>query len=249
MRKPGSTSVGGEVDLDTLQRLDPRLVALAHGQIDDDELDELLERAIEEPEVRRAVEAFWPLSDEVRERSFDRARAALAAQRPAAGRRHVLLALPAALAVFAAGVFAWVAIGVVPPAPLPPYELEVRGGYRTMRADPQRLELGRMTPDAPLELVFRPADPISGLARAALFSLEDGGPRRLDVVAQTSASGAVRWRGTVEDLLPDRSGPVELVLVVQPGEDLPTEADVGRALGGERGRLRWARTEFVVERP
>jgi len=250
VRNEGPLSFDVEVDLDALQRLDPRLVALAHGCIDDDELDELLERAVEEPEVRRAVEAFWPLDDAARMASFARARAALAARaRTPCQSKWSVLALPAGSAAFLAGVVAWVVIGITPAAPLPPYELEVRGGFRAVRAEPRALDLGRMTPAAPIDLICRPIDPIAGEARAAIFVVRDGAVRRLDAVPEMSVSGAARWKGRVADLLPNPSGPVEVVMAVRAGREPPSIAEVRRALDGERGRLRLARAEFVVESP
>lgn len=238
-----------EVDLDALQRLDPRLVALAHGQIDEEELDELLERAIEEPAVRRAVEAFWPLDEAARTRSFNRAKAALAAQRPPARRPGAPVLLTMGLGVFLAGVLTWVALGVPPPAPLPPYSLEVRGGYRDLRAAQAPLDLGRLAPDAPLELIYRPADPIAGPAEAAIFSVLEGEVRQLDAALEASASGAFRWQGRVATLLPGRRGEVELVVAARPGDAAPTATQVRRALEGEGRHIRTARTRLYIEAP
>ena len=237
------------VDLDALQRLDPRLVALAHGRIDEEELDELLERALEEPAIRRAVEAFWPLDEATRTQSFERAQAALAAQRSTSGKRWSPVAFTTGVVVFLAGVLTWIGVGMVPPAPLPPYALEFRGGYRALRAVETPLDLGRMTPEAPLELVYRPADPIVGPATAAIFTVRSGALRRLEAPLEVSPAGAFRWQGRVAALLPEQRGEVELVVAARPGEAAPTAEQVRLALEDEAGPIRSARTRLFIEAP
>jgi hypothetical protein len=236
------------VDLDALQRLDPRLVALAHGRIDEDELDELLERALEEPAIRRAVEAFWPLDDATRTQSFARAQAALAAQRSVPSRPRSPVVLTTGVVVFLAGVLTWLGVGMTPTASLPSYALEVRGGYRAMRAAAPR-DLGRMTPDAPLELVYRPANPVAAAATAAIFVVRSDEVVQLEASLETSSSGAFRWQGTVGALLPQRSGEVELVVAARPGDVAPSAEQVRVALEGDAQPIRVTRTRLFIEAP
>ena len=243
-----ATNPDGDVDLDALQRIDPRLVALALGRIDDDELDELLERAMDEPEVRRAVEAFWPLDETAREESFERARA-LVASSPVSRRPHwFLLFLPSGLAVSAVASAAFVVLGALQGPPLPSYQLEVSGGLRVTRSSRNRLTVGRFAPSAPLDLVFRPAEPVLGPARASIFRVGSDGFVRLDVDPEVSGSGSVRWHGTINSLLPGELGPVELVMAVQAGQSAPNVDAVRRALIGEQpASVRVAKTILVIE--
>jgi hypothetical protein len=246
VKTPNRSSPVGAIDLDALQRLDPKLVALAHGSIDPEELEELIERAIREPAVRQAVEAFWPLDEATRQACFARAHEALVHDERA-GRRAVWgpALLAGGAAAFLVTATTWVASSTRPDAPLPPYELHVAGGMKALRAESETTPV-RWTPNAPLELIFRPYDPIVGSASAGLFVLEADGPHRLPSVPQVAPSGAVRWKGTVAEVLPGRTGPVRLVVAVRPGARPPTEEDVRRALGGERRTIRWSVTHLRI---
>ena len=237
-----------EVDLDALRRIDPRLVALALGRIDQDELEELMDRAVREPEVQRAVEAFWPLDEQARQLSFERAQAALTDRRELPRRPHwSLMFLPTTVAVPTVAVLALIVIGLVQPAPLPAYDLEVRGGLRTVRSARRDHIVGRLAPAAPLELVFRPAEAADGHARAALFQFGIHGLVRLDALPEVSDSGSVRWRGTIKSLLPGAHGAVELLVAVRAGNRPPTVEEVRQALRKPSTTLAVARTTLVID--
>ena len=239
-----------EGDLDALRRIDPRLVALALGRIDDDELAELLDRAVREADVRRAVEAFWPLDEEAKRQGFQRAQEALALHERGPARPHwALMLLPTGVTAAVVAGLCVLAIEAMRPLPLPAYDLELRGGYRTTRSAGDPMVVGRLVPGAPIELLFRPAEPVPGTAHAAIFRLGSEGLVRLDSVPEVSKSGSVRWRGTITSLLLGELGAAELVLAVQAGRR-PTIRDVRRALvEPNKSTIRVVRTILVVEDP
>lgn len=250
MTREASHFTEEDADLDALQRVDPRLVALALGRIDDDELEELLARAEREPEIQRAVEAFWPLDEGARQLSFLRARDVLATQTEKPCRPHwSLLFLPSGVAASVIGLAAVLVMEAVQPLPLPGYRLEVRGGLRTMRSARTDVVVGRFAPQAPVDLVFRPEEPIDGPAQAAVFLVGPQDLIRLDSRPEVSDSGSVRWRGTIQSLLPGEAGAVELIMAVRAGDRAPSATEVRRALQAPTPTLRVAKTTLFIEGP
>ena len=249
MSRTEPTVLREDIDLDALQRVDPRLVALALGRIDAGELEELMARAVREPEVRSAVNAFWPLDEASKHRSFAKAQDLLAGRENRLRRPHWLfMFMPTCVATaFAVGV---TLIGVaLQPLPLPEYGLEVRGGLRPVRSATDDLTVGRMAPKAPLELIFRPSRPIDGRASAAVFRVNADDLLRLESLPEVSDSGSVRWRGTINSLLPGERGTVELILAVRSGERPPTAAEVRLALQNPTPSVRFVRTALVIDPP
>ena len=248
MSREAQPAFDEDVDLQALQRVDPRLVALALGRIDEDELDDLMQRAVREPEIRRAVEAFWPLDAESHRRSLARAQHALTAQPAIAQRPHwSLMFLPTGVMACVVGVVMMMVVGALQPAPLPAYALEVRGGLRALRSDRQDLVVGRLAPKAPIDLVFRPKEPVKGPAAAAIFHVDAQEMVRLKAEPEVSDSGSARWRGTINSLLPGRLGAVELIIAIRAGRQPPTVADIHRALLQPTEALRIAKTTLVID--
>ncbi len=244
-----------EVDLDALQRIDPRLVALALGRIDEDELEELLVRALREPDIRRAVEAFWPLDDEARQRSFEQAERALAAYETVPQRPHwSLMFLPTGVAAAVITGVTVLATSIFQSPALPDYRLEVSGGLRQVRSAQTNVLLGQLTPEAPIELIFRPKAEVQGPATAAMFRVEATDLARINLVRidrepDVSPTGSVRWRGSVGALLPGEHGAVELLLAVRSGHNVPTVEEVRRGLRQPKPTLRIAKTTLVIDTP
>ncbi len=235
------------VDLEALQRIDPRLVALALGRIDATELEELMARAVREPAIKRAVDAYWSLDKASKERSFSRAQDLLAGVHRARRPHWALMFLPTGLAGLMTGLLVVFVGFALRAPPLPDYSLEVRGGLRTMRSARSDFVVGRLAPTAPLELIMRPSRPIEGRASAAIFRVGSRDLVRLDSVPEVSESGSVRWRGTIDTLLPGELGAVELILAVRAGRRRPTSADVRQALRKTSPTLRLAKTTLVVD--
>lgn len=233
-----------EVDLDALQRIDPRLVALALGRIDDIELKELMQRAAREPEIQAAVEKVWPRDEHARDRCLAHARAALEVRGPR--RPHwSLMFLPTGLAASMVAAVSFVTILALRAPPLPDYTLEIQGGIRDYRGPD--LVVGRFVPKAKLTLVFRPAEEVESQVRAAIFRVGSNGLVRLDHSPDISELGSVRWRSMINNLFPDAEGPVELIMAVKPGKYPPSVRDVQAAINGTNSTVRIAKTTLLIE--
>jgi hypothetical protein len=181
-------------------------------------------------------EVFAPIPERARAAMADRALEALAPpRRPQriARRMFVAAALPLAAAA------AW----LLWPAPsLPVYELALAAGDDTARGAagnvPPAEGVVTVSSGSRIDLVLRPARPVDGTVRAQLYLAGDP-PIALELPAEVSASGAVRWSGTAQQLLGSRRGDLELRAVVGRSTSFPAAGPAqARGRGWQSFRIR-----------
>jgi hypothetical protein len=196
----------------------------------------------------RPLDVFAPLSERVRASIVERSLRGLA-EGPAAPpapagtvslrprrRRPPGSALGALVALAAALWLLW-------PSPrLPPYTLTIEGGDSALRSAGGEGQGGAgrpiaVTAGSHLELVLRPATPIDGAVEARLYLVASPGapPIVTGRSAEVAPGGSVRWRGAVRDLVGERTGEVELLLVVSRDPAHPDAAELGPGRA-DRGR-------------
>lgn len=134
--------------------------------------------------------------------------------RPARWRRAVYVIAPLALAAGLA--FIVLRPGGSSPA-LPSYRLVDTSGDRATRSE----EAARVvTPDARLRWILRPANPVQPIVDARAFVVD--GDRRIPLKLEFEGApgGALRADAPVGEALPDRTGPVSLLIVIGPDATL-----------------------------
>lgn len=148
---------------------------------------------------------------------------------PAApSRRGLVLLLSSVFAAAAAVLFF-----LRPATPEVTYELLLRAGdkeYRGEHGAPEFAPL-RLSPGSLLELTLRPSSSVTDTsARLALRS--SGGSRLLPARPERSREGALRFRGTLEEMLPGvTAGSHALLVLVGPEKLLPSrDQDLPSAL-------------------
>lgn len=179
---------------------------------------------------------------EAKDRAVERALAALGPpQKPVPTRswRRWTLAMVPALAAAAALVLLWPGIH----APLPGYELELRGGVAETRAAPAPATRQPLLLDegSPIDLRLRPAEAVRGGVEVHLFWISGGQTRRWSAPVEVATSGAARVVGKAPRPFGAAEG--ELVAVVaRPGTvrvgDSVDVAALERASQGAQW-LRW----------
>ncbi len=204
---------------------DPRWQALAEGRASAAEAEAL---AREDP---ARFERYRPFEDADDDALLDGALGALAGHasaggadevagplariiRPARWRKAVYVIAPLALAAGLA--FIVLRPGGSSPA-LPSYRLVDTSGDRATRSE----EAARVvTPDARLRWILRPANPVQPIVDARAFVVD--GDRRipLELDFEGAPGGALRADAPVGEALPDRTGPVSLLIVIGPDATL-----------------------------
>jgi hypothetical protein len=230
---------------------DPVWERLASGRLTMAEDAELRLRAATDPGVAALYEAYRPLEASTKDRI---ARGALEHLRPArrrAGwwRRAALVAAPLAAA---AAVVILLTRAAPPPgadAALPTYALVVMGGDQTTRSgaapDSAPIELHR---GSRLEIVLRPATPVSSPVVVSAFLVRGGEAHAWSVPMDRSTDGAVRIAGEARTLLAVPAGSWDLAFVV--GGDGAATADpseVARATQGNGGTHAWQLLQRRIE--
>jgi hypothetical protein len=212
---------------------DPRYDALA-----DDDLSEEDRAALAALGDDEAMTAFAPLDEAARERFAAAALTAMGASAAApepegakilpfrktwAG-RVLTFAVPLA----AAAALAFVLLRPGPEGPgLPDYRLDATAGERTLRsAEPAPADVPRYGPGSRIELVLRPSTAAQGPVTVRGFLNRGGELQPWAVTPEVSPEGAIRIAGPVEELLPDVTGEVELLLAVGRPEALPDAGEV-----------------------
>ncbi|MEQ8275402.1 MAG: hypothetical protein RMA76_37610 [Deltaproteobacteria bacterium] len=208
--------------MDAEDDVDPRLEALADGTSSAAERLELEREAERDPELARRLVAYQPLSTADVDRLDDIARDALA-DAPSPIRAPVIRGPWLAVAVLATA--AAVLPFVLRTSPLPAYEVEVHVGDDTYRGDAIARSAGRLAPDAPLEVVLRPATRVSSTVEARVYAVRDGRLHPVEGRLEVSPTGAARFVGSVGRLVEVETDEAVLVLVVhRPGEAPREEA-------------------------
>jgi hypothetical protein len=247
---------------------DPRWDALARGALSPADRAALEALAGSSGAGRAAMEAFAPLDERERTQLVAKILAARGAspgepaQAPAPpqavarvipfpARRRALLFSAATLAAVAASA----ALFFRSPggSAIPTYQASIAGeqAQRSPFGDPDAAR--RLGPGSAIDLVLRPATPVSGPLAARGFVLQGGRVRAWDAPVVISEEGAVRIAGSYDALLGGiPSGPCELVFAVgRPGE-LPSSPEaIGAALRDPAPRgFQLLRVPVVlVERP
>lgn len=186
---------------------DPRLEALAAGELAPEALADLEREAEADHELKAAVEAHRPLDARAKQRFVASILAAQAAEAPAPviplgvhQRRRagaVFAALAAgSIAAAAAGLF-FVTAG---DRALPEYALQLEGGDRALRSSGSAGPIPVLRPDSRLEVSLRPATRVEGALEGWAFLVDARGARRLEVPLEVSSEGAARFTARGRDL-------------------------------------------------
>jgi hypothetical protein len=219
----------GEAEREALRSSDPEAYAL-FAPLDEVERAAIADRLLTDRRVAPGAlvaladpERARPRSSSVRPRRWPRTLAAFAAAATLA------VAASALLFVRPAG------------APLPPYAAVVDGelDVRALPAGPGGV--ARLGPGSSLDVVLRPATPVTGAVVARAFLVRDGGVRPLSAPLQVSEDGAVRLTGRYEALFAgEPPGPCEIVIAL--GHTLPLDpASLKDAIAERGGDLRGGR--------
>lgn len=236
---------------------DPRLEALAAGELSEVELKALQDLAAEDERWAEAVELHQPLSAPAVDRFTDAVLAELGAApeaAPAAPPAHEAEVIPLAprrrrlmgwslglggLAAAAAIAFMLTGPGASPP--IPSYSLEVGQGAADVRGPAAAGgEVTALTPNTRLDLVLRPSSAVergdAGLAAKAFLKVGDQITQWKPPLT-ISDGGVVELVGRAGDLLPaDLRGEITLILAVGRPEALPhSPTQVAKALSGGAG--------------
>ncbi len=226
----------GELARDARRPVDPRWDALARGELSDEERAAL--RAEEDADALAPL--FEPLGED-----FANALAAkvLAERAPASakpegevvslrarrGARVVRYALPG-IALAAAALLYVLATGDPAGEPaLPAYTVEVHGGDQALRGAPAAsTERVRLSPGSRIEVVARPATPVTAPV-AAEVTVRDasGATRPWTGGVEVAPSGAVRLTGTLGEDLVLSPGEATLEVTLRPRD----------AASGEEARI------------
>jgi len=250
------------------ESLDERWDRLAAGTLSPAEEAELAALAATSEEARRAWEAFRPLGPAFEERiagtlmGRTTAGTAAPATSPAAspGARILPFTRRRSLGVLAVvtALAASLALVVLLPGPeivpLPGFEVELRGGVRTLRSgeptsadaplpdgvpDGVPVAAPVFAPGARFELLLRPAtrlDPrLEGKLGVRLFLQGEGGPELWEVPVEIAPGGAVRIAGEIGRELPMPAGRHTVWIAVAPHGDLPTAEALAAGSGGGEG--------------
>jgi hypothetical protein len=166
--------------------------------------------------------------------------------RPRSKRRRPITSTVGAFVVLAAaGWLLW------PGPKLPPYTLTVEGGDSQFRSATDQVPgAGQpvvVTAGSQLEFVLRPAKAIGGPVEARLYVVASPGapPVVTNQSPEVAPGGSVRWKGSPRELLGERTGDVELLLVVSHKSSHPDittlaagQTDHGRGWQSFRKRVR-----------
>jgi hypothetical protein len=212
---------------------DARWSALAHGELDPEDVAALKELADADAEAERKLEAYRPLDDAAKDRIAARipstaASPALAAAKvvpmPQRPRRAAWIAAAVAIA---AGVAVW--RGAPAPEPtstLPAYAMTMSSGDRATRGGGSvATEETEVAPDSRLVIWLRPAKQVSGPVGVRAFLVQGGVARPWSPPVKVSADGAVAIEGTAAALLGDSPGASDVVIAVGRPSELPESAD------------------------
>lgn len=219
------------------EHLDERWDRLASGTLTAEEEVALASLAESSDEAREAYEAFRPLGADFRARLVNRLAAEMPATEARAPRRPAkrsrlagmfldLLRPPTgflalATALLAAGLALWLLPrpGERLP-PLPEYSLGLEGEVRELRGEtPAGETVPAFAPGHRFELLLRPGSPVSGPVAARIFLQRRAEVQVLEAEAEVSASGSVRWAGTLGREIRIEPGEWTLwALVGRPGE-------------------------------
>ena len=232
------------------------LEQLAAGTINPADEARLRAAAADDPELALLVEVHEPLSSEWKASTVDRIAARDAAsdvgpetrtpaRKPIESSPSLADRLKSPFTFLAPGPWVWgtglaaaalcfvVVFGLRGSDAIPNYEIEVSGGVSEMRSP---TVARRLTPDSSFEFVLRPERELNGLVRSRLYLETPEGLKAIPLPSETSASGAIRFRGHVERDLGLGAGDYKLVFVVASEGGLPTDEVVASALTSEAAR-------------
>ena len=134
--------------------------------------------------------------------------------------------------------------------PLPQYTLLVRGGdtCRRCSVDAAGAPAARVRLDAPLDLVLRPAQSVSGPVFVYAFLGHDGRTSTWPILMEHAATGTLRLGGITRDLLDVAStarGRYELIFLVQRSPLPPSAAAVQARIARADPQLRRGEIELL----
>lgn len=231
---------------ETLMELDARLQAAGldrwlAGDLSAEEVQQLQQRASQDPELAEAMKLFAPTP------AADHALAeAVVATMPAAATHHNDLArararrrplrlrrwAPALAVAAAAAVFILVSANDnEPKTSLPSYTVLLRGGEASTRGEaPSAAPKNKpwdLRADGPFEIVLRPQTAAAQPVAVAAFVRfpADGVLQAWPVVFETGQSGAARLVGAGKTLFAGQSGVGDLVFVIHPAATAGPSAD------------------------
>ncbi|MCU0681123.1 MAG: hypothetical protein MUF34_02465 [Polyangiaceae bacterium] len=135
-------------------------------------------------------------------------------------------------------------------APLPAYDLSVRGGLKQTRGveEPTAQRPLRLAPSSELDLTLRPATRVEGPLALRTFVVQQGKVQPWAAPVEIAPTGALRVHGAAAKLLPGLEGVVELRLVVGRAEVLGEGSDLqAKAMAPSGSGPGWQTLRYNVE--
>jgi hypothetical protein len=221
-------------------RLDERWDRLAAGTLTPEEEAELRALAETSPEAREAWEAFRPLGPEFQARVVEKISAELQKEEPW---WRLLWFRPAARIggwVTAAATAAAVVVRFMqPPAPIPGYQIAVKGGSSEMREEEE--EAVRLAPGDRCEVLLRPDTAVARAKslKAQCFLVRGGERRPMEVEKiHIESTGVIKLEGSIPHDL--QAGTWTFLAVVGRPRSLPDPAELqSLAARGEVRQRDW----------
>lgn len=211
--------------------LDPRLEALARGDLSAEERAQLEETLCQTEQGRDIWLAFQPPTMQTRDALANHLIAMTEKAKPRRARlpSRTLAYVGIFVAVASVGLFWTLRKGpsdYVARA-LPAYALQIEGGDRPTRKDPTQVSSDvRLAPHSRLTFVLRPATNSSVDVSARAFLLKNDVFERLGFTFERAPSGALRVSGTREELFPQQpNGPLDVIVVLGKPEHIPQFPD------------------------